>query len=350
MAHKVTSPAIILEVTSFDTLSDLTENHPVDINVGRPSLQEELNVPFPPKASTLTCVAPRPAASPEGEIHHREGKAPMLAYDGKYLETPFQLPNLEVSLESPWNARKFHYHLTPPLFSKKMATQYKPLRDPYATLAQSMKHVAIVEERAKWVEDLSVELAKEKEVAQEAEKSWVIEKADLISKRDASQIRCKELEQVRAADDLRANKALNQANNERDAALASVAVSRNLATQKIREFLNNSKYEAKILSECAAYFATLVLDHKDKFPDLVILFNEEKAGKPDWYGDLSIEISIPLEEDNHEEAEREGGIRRRLHIFFHILYDNVFLYFMFYLAVIFFVYIPYPIVIVALIL
>ncbi|GAA0150996.1 hypothetical protein LIER_09812 [Lithospermum erythrorhizon] len=165
------------------------------------------------------------------------------------------------------------------------------------------------------VEDLSVELAKEKEAAQEVEKSWVTEKADLISKRDASQIRCKELEQARVADDLRADEAFNQDNKERDAVLAFVPASHNLATQKIREFLNSSKYESKIRSECDTYFDTLVLDHKDKFPDLITLFNEEKALRPDWYGDLSIEISNPLEEDNHEEQKpnrRGGGIYSRL--------------------------------------
>ncbi|GAA0160012.1 hypothetical protein LIER_38960 [Lithospermum erythrorhizon] len=158
------------------------------------------------------------AAKPEEEVCHREGKAPNVAYDEKYLETPFQILNLEVSVNSPWHARKFHYHLTRPLFSKKVAAQYKPLRDPYATLAQSMKHIVqcrkkafshkngllkrldtertklknelealntTVEEHAKRVEDLSVEFAKEKEAALEAVKSWNPERANLISERDA---------------------------------------------------------------------------------------------------------------------------------------------------------------------
>ncbi|GAA0150870.1 hypothetical protein LIER_09714 [Lithospermum erythrorhizon] len=320
---KATSPAIVVEVTSSDTLSDLMANHLADLNEGHLSLREELNAHFPPKAPSPTPIALPPIAAPEEEIltvWHREGKAHMLAYDGKYLETPFQIPNLKVSLDSPWNARKFHYHLNRPLFSNKMAAQYKPLIDPYAALAQSMKHVvqelealkATTEERAKRLEDLSVELAKEKEVAQEAEKSWVAEKADLISERDASQIRYKELEQARAADSLRVTEALNQANQDRDATLASIAASRNLVTQKIREFLNSSKDEAKIRSECAAYLATLALDHKDKFSDLITLFNEEKARKPDWYGDLSINSPGSRQPSRCRSRRGGGQICRRL--------------------------------------
>ncbi|GAA0150407.1 hypothetical protein LIER_09356 [Lithospermum erythrorhizon] len=132
---------------------------------------------------------------------------------------------------------------------------------------------------------MSVELTKEKEAAQEDEKkeaaqedekSWVAEKADL---------------------------------KERDSALASLALSRTLATQKIRKFLNSDQYATKIRHKCATYFATLALDHKDRFPDLVTLFHEEKAGKPNWYDDLTIEVSTPVEEEKNEDAGvEEGGV------------------------------------------
>ncbi|GAA0157737.1 hypothetical protein LIER_43416 [Lithospermum erythrorhizon] len=248
------------------------------------------------EAPSPTPIALPPAATPEEEVCHREGKPAMLAYDGKYLETPFQIPNLKVSLNSPWNARKFHYHLTRPLLSKKKAAQYKPLRDPYAALAQSMKHAiqavngthilgrradhlarvnsalecqlkyqkkafshknilikgldnertnlktefeavtTTVEERVEKVDNLVLELAKEKEVAQDGAKSWDIERAKLISKRDALLARYNELEQAKAADALRATEALDKTNKDRDAALASVA-SVQFVRQKIREFV-----------------------------------------------------------------------------------------------------------------
>ncbi|GAA0163011.1 hypothetical protein LIER_18988 [Lithospermum erythrorhizon] len=100
-------------------------------------------VPSPQVARGSVPSTTPAAAEGAEEVCHREGKAPMLAYDGKYLETPFQIPNLKVSLDPPWNARKFHYHLTRPFFSEKMAAQYKPLRDPCAALTQSIKQVVL---------------------------------------------------------------------------------------------------------------------------------------------------------------------------------------------------------------
>ncbi|GAA0167603.1 hypothetical protein LIER_22492 [Lithospermum erythrorhizon] len=241
---KATLPTIVVDVASSVTLSDPVPHHRDNLHEGRISLREELNAPFPPKAPSPTSVAQHLAATPEDEVHHREGKAPMPAYDGKYLE----IPNLEISLGSPWNSQKLYYHLTRPLFSKKMAAQYKPLRDPYSTLAQSIKHIV-----------------QEKEAAQDAAKSWDVERAKLISERDASLAHYNELERAKVADALRVTEALDQANKDRDVALASVASSH-------------------------------------LFPDLLTLFNEEKALRPDWYGDLTIDASTPLEEENAEEA------------------------------------------------
>ncbi|GAA0184736.1 hypothetical protein LIER_32024 [Lithospermum erythrorhizon] len=282
---KVTYPTIVVEVPSSDTLSDPIGNH---------------------QAPSPTPIALPPATAPKEEVCHREGKAPMLVYDGKYLENPFQIPNLEVSLNSPWNSRKFNYHLTRPLFSKQMAAQYKPLRDPYAALAQSMKHVLqavngthILAKRAHHLARMNSALEYQLKCQKNAfshkntllkgldiERTNLktelkdVERADLISERNASQTHYKELEQARVGDDLRATEALNQAKKERDAALASLTSSSTLATQNIREFLNSDQYASKIQSECAAYFATLPLDHKDRFPNLITLFNEEKVGKP----------------------------------------------------------------------
>ncbi|GAA0144426.1 hypothetical protein LIER_04874 [Lithospermum erythrorhizon] len=113
--------------------------------------------------------------------------------------------------------------------------------------------------QAQKIEDLTATLSKEREGA----KTWDAEKAILIFERDTLETHCKELEEAKVADDLRATEALNKDKKERDATLASVASIHTLATQKIREFLNNSKYEAKIRSECATYFATLALEGND---------------------------------------------------------------------------------------
>ncbi|GAA0184160.1 hypothetical protein LIER_31449 [Lithospermum erythrorhizon] len=116
----------------------------------------------------------------------------------------------------------------------------------------------------------------------------------------------KEREAAKVADDLRATEALNQAKKESDTSLVSVAFSHSLATQKTREFLKSSQSESKFSSECAAYFATLAIDHKERFPDLITLFNEEKAGKPDWYDDLTLEGD---DDAGEEESEgEEGGV------------------------------------------
>ncbi|GAA0177267.1 hypothetical protein LIER_29675 [Lithospermum erythrorhizon] len=323
-------------------------NHLVGLNEGRLSLREELNVLFPPKAPSPTPIAHSLAAAPGEEVRQGEGKAPLLAYDGKYLETPFQIPNLSVSLNSPWNARKFHYHLTRPLFSKKMAAQYKSLTDPYAALAQSMKHIVHAVNGthilARWTDHLArvnsaleyqlrcqkkafshkntflkgldierihlteeLEALKATEAAQEDSKSCDVERVSLVSEKDASQARCKELEQAKVADRSRAAEALNQSKKERTQLWRLLLQDVPSRLQKIREFLNSSNYEAKIRSECAAYFATLALDHKDRFPDLVTLFNEEKAGKSYWYGDITVETPAPVEEGDNEEAEVKGG-------------------------------------------
>ncbi|GAA0161439.1 hypothetical protein LIER_17752 [Lithospermum erythrorhizon] len=151
VAPMANSPAMV-EVTSSDTLSDPGAGHQVDLDMGHLSLQEELNAPFPPKGPASTSVAQHPAAILEECIHHREGKAPMPAYDGKYLETPFQLSNLE-----------------PKCKKRAISIKNKLLKGLDTERANLQKEVealsTTVEERAKRVDGLSAELAKEREVA-----------------------------------------------------------------------------------------------------------------------------------------------------------------------------------------
>ncbi|GAA0168713.1 hypothetical protein LIER_23368 [Lithospermum erythrorhizon] len=314
--------AVTVDLTSSETLSDtgmgLHSDPPIP-------LQVELSQPFPPRD-------PTPALE---EFRQIEGKTIMLPrYLGKYLGTPYRVPNLEITDDAPWSSHKFHYHLAKPMLSKRMAAQYRPLQDPYAAMAQSLKHIThavngthvlarrcdhlawvnhslgyqircmkkdlshkrgmierlgkeqamfkeelamlshISEERAKEVADLTREVSLENEAA----KGWAAEKATLE------------------------NHALEQATREKNEALASVASARvQFATQKIREFLASPKYASKIHTECATYLYSLASDYKSRFPDLVTLFGEEKADKPEWYGDLS------LSEDSSDEETAEGA-------------------------------------------
>ncbi|GAA0177889.1 hypothetical protein LIER_29761 [Lithospermum erythrorhizon] len=71
----------------------------------------------------------------EREIHsqgRRRGQHLRSAakYNGKYLATPYEVPNLKVMSDVRWGARKFHFHLARPLLSKEMVAQYTPLVDP----------------------------------------------------------------------------------------------------------------------------------------------------------------------------------------------------------------------------
>ncbi|GAA0146453.1 hypothetical protein LIER_06402 [Lithospermum erythrorhizon] len=69
-------------------------------------------------------------------------KVRLSKYTCLYLRTPYEVPpNVEVNDDSPWGARKFHFHLARPFLSKKMAAWYIPLVDPYAAFAQAMKHM-----------------------------------------------------------------------------------------------------------------------------------------------------------------------------------------------------------------
>ncbi|GAA0161584.1 hypothetical protein LIER_17865 [Lithospermum erythrorhizon] len=241
-------------------------------------------------------------------------------YSRKYLATPYRVPNLEITDDAPWSSCKFNYHLAKPMVSKRMVVQYRPSQDPYAAMAQSLKHITqisfyqircmkkdlshkcgmieglgkeqatfkeeletlshLFEERAKEVADLTRELSLEKEAA----KAWAVEKATLLAERDDG-----------------ANQALEQATIEKNEALASMASARvQFATQKIREFLASPNYASKIHTECAAYLYSLASEYKRRFPDLVTIFSEEKADKPEWYGDLA------FSEDSFDDKAAKG--------------------------------------------
>ncbi|GAA0139653.1 hypothetical protein LIER_01154 [Lithospermum erythrorhizon] len=90
------------------------------------SLPEELNTSFPiPSKRPLSPVVEVQEVIPKEVVRQEEGQANMVGpsypvYDGRYLELPYTItPNLEVSGETSWTARKLHYHAIKPLLSKK---------------------------------------------------------------------------------------------------------------------------------------------------------------------------------------------------------------------------------------
>ncbi|GAA0175847.1 hypothetical protein LIER_28943 [Lithospermum erythrorhizon] len=105
----------------------------------------KLSIPFPTPFQKVA-LEEKVRLSKEKSVHPDEGEAsaqvPQLPKCiGLYLAKPFEVPNLEVTSESPRGACKFHFHLAKPLLSKGVAAQYTPLVDPYATFTQAMKHI-----------------------------------------------------------------------------------------------------------------------------------------------------------------------------------------------------------------
>ncbi|GAA0149780.1 hypothetical protein LIER_43075 [Lithospermum erythrorhizon] len=93
------------------------------------------------------------------------------------------------------------------------------------------------------------------------------------------------LSEERAKEAANMNKELS---SEKEALAAAASAPVQFATQKIREFLASPNYASQIHTECAAYLYSLASDYKSRFLYLVTLFGEEKADKPEWYGDLSL--------------------------------------------------------------
>ncbi|GAA0157705.1 hypothetical protein LIER_38502 [Lithospermum erythrorhizon] len=228
--------AVMVDLTSSETFSDTGMGLHGDPTI---PLQVELSQPFPRRD---------PAPAPK-EFRQRKGKAIMLpGYSGKYLATPY--------------------------------------RDPYAAMAQSLKHItqalngthvlawwcdhlARVNHslgyqirRAEEVADLTRELSLKKEAA----KAWAAEKANLLAERDDAKARYLELERAKDVELYRANQALEQATREK--------ISPNYAS-KIREFLASPNYASKIHTECAVYLYSLGSDYKSSEDDSS---DEEAAG------------------------------------------------------------------------
>ncbi|GAA0170793.1 hypothetical protein LIER_24977 [Lithospermum erythrorhizon] len=86
----------------------------------------------------------------------------------------------------------------------------------------------------------------------------------------------------------------------------------NFVTSTLRSFLSSPAYKKKMGSECATYFHSLVASTSERFPDLIAIFNEEMAWRPNWYRGLTIPLpegtvllkeggetsNLPVEEDH----------------------------------------------------
>ncbi|GAA0186036.1 hypothetical protein LIER_33324 [Lithospermum erythrorhizon] len=194
----------------------------------------------------------------ESQAGPRKGNAvaakPLLpSYDGRYLELPYELPNLEVTSKAPWNTSRFHFHVVKPLLSKKVAARHAPFRDRYASFTQSAKH-----------------MNKVKDAAVEAEKSWVSEKEEM-------QARYKDLEMTSVGDILETTQALQK---EKEMALASAATEAKAghveyARRTIRDFLHSPSYTTKMGCECVAYQTHVFIHRKEEFPELVRIYAAE---------------------------------------------------------------------------
>ncbi|GAA0143824.1 hypothetical protein LIER_04418 [Lithospermum erythrorhizon] len=265
--------------------------------------------------------------------------SPLPKYTSLYLAKPYLVPNLKVTNESPWGARKFHFHLARPLFSKEMAAQYTPLVDPYAAFAHVMKHinqavngVFVLARRAdhlvldnssvKGVDAITCFFNMKKSISfknnlnkeldrEEAAKTWSAEKIQLEAYRDnvraekeALQLRYDELERAKADDIINALEVLAQTQRDAEMALASAAAKAEtdriqFMNNTLRSFISSLAYEKKMGSECATYVHSLVASTSERFPNLIALFYEEMAWRPDWYRGLTLilpEGEVLLEE------------------------------------------------------
>ncbi|GAA0164304.1 hypothetical protein LIER_19972 [Lithospermum erythrorhizon] len=234
---------------------------------------------------------------------------------------PFEVPNLEVTSESPWGARKFHFHLAKPLLSKEMAAQYTPLVDPYAAFAQAMKHINqavngafVLARRADHllldnsslrykVEGMKNAISFKNNLNKEPDKEYKDQKAkfeeearrivklteNLPQEEVAAKARSVErvqLERAKVDEAVKASEALAQVKRDAEAALVSAATKAdadriNFANSTLRSFIYSPAYEKKVGRECAAYLHSLVFSTRGRFPDLVALFNGEIICRPD---------------------------------------------------------------------
>ncbi|GAA0144228.1 hypothetical protein LIER_04728 [Lithospermum erythrorhizon] len=291
-----------MEVESFDTLSDPITSHRVDFDMGPLSLQEELSTSFPPKAPVATLTVQSSAPTPEKVTRRRKGKQPLeetlqgegnellSTYSGKYLATPFQLPNLQAANGVHILARRLDYlarvnaHLGYQLEAKKKSlgaktTLLKGLDSELTSLKKSTETLSkIAEERAKRVEDLTKSWPRRKKLPRHGTlrgpNLWLRGMPHRLIARSWSWLTS-----------LMLPRRLNLWNMQRKKEMRLWHLSHqpvfSSRTKKLWEFLNSPSYASKIHSECAKYFSALALDHKGRFLYLTTLFDEEKARNPD---------------------------------------------------------------------
>ncbi|GAA0158644.1 hypothetical protein LIER_15610 [Lithospermum erythrorhizon] len=227
---------------------------------------------LPPKKK---CLPPKKKVSSKLRIRDSEDQAVLSQGSASPLE-----PTAPMAVMVDLTSSETHSD-TPHAF-KEDGCSDRPLQDPYAAMAQSLKHVTQAVNGlhilARWCDHLAQERAKE----------VVALTKELSSEKEAS----------------KANQALEQATKEKNEALELVASARvQFATQKIREFLGSPNYASKIHTEYAAYLYSLASDHKIRFSDFVTLFGEEKTDKPEWYGDLALSDNGSSDEEAAEGVE-----------------------------------------------
>ncbi|GAA0157435.1 hypothetical protein LIER_14703 [Lithospermum erythrorhizon] len=277
----------VVTLGSSTTPSDKDLDRKMETTDTRLSLPQELNIPFPspfqqvvveeevlPSRGKAVCKAQGEEAGPSAPRFPK--------YSGLYLAKPYKIPNLEVKNDSPWGAHKFHFHLAKPLLLKELAAQYSDLVDPYAAFAQAMKHInqAIMELLCWPGEPILWRLKTTLSGTSFAKPHWELERAKL-----------EEVVVARVKRD--ADRALASAADEAESARI------HFENSTLLSFLSSPAYEKKVGSECAAYLHSLVSSTQGRFPDLVALFNEEVARRPDWYRGLTLPIpkgAVLLEE------------------------------------------------------
>ncbi|GAA0159852.1 hypothetical protein LIER_38934 [Lithospermum erythrorhizon] len=110
-AGVVATPANMVTLDASTTISDKGVGHSFLDSCPKAALEEKV---LSSKRKTI--------CKDQGE--EAGSSVPCLPkYSGLYLAKPYEVPNLEVTSESPWGARKFHFHLAKPLLSKALAAQ-----------------------------------------------------------------------------------------------------------------------------------------------------------------------------------------------------------------------------------
>ncbi|GAA0185398.1 hypothetical protein LIER_32686 [Lithospermum erythrorhizon] len=255
----------VVTLDSSTTISDQDMGCQMETTDRRLSLWQELSIPFPsPVQQTAVeeeIIPLREKVVQEAPLGEAGPSIPRLPkYSSLYLAKPYSIPNMEVTSDSPWGPRKFHFHLTKLILSKELAAPYSDLVDPYAAFAQTAKHF--------------------------------------------NQTRLDELERVRLEEVVKAFEAVAQVKRNADLALASTVVKAesariHFANSTLLSFLYSPAYEKKVGSECATYLHSIVASTQGRFPDLATRFNEEVTRRPDWYRGLTLPIpkgAVLLEE------------------------------------------------------